>query len=234
MFRAKVLIFLLLLTRGTSYGQDSLQRFIFFPHAMHKHWSSSLGLTFTTMPQPITEEIHISVPAIDFHALRSAGKNFNLDFRAQVQIVQNHFSAGFRWVHSASDKFSISVGDDLAGWVGGIRIETINTRGYGLLNYPNFSVGYKFDDELLLTVKAELLLNLYQRFFVGQQVIEENPHLYSGQTFSIMLEQPFFKDTWIILGFRAMYSNFFWQAWSLFESYDRNIFYPQLTAALIL
>ena len=234
MFRAKVLIFLMLVVFRTVYGQDTLQRFIFFPNAMHKTWSSSLGFTFTTLPQAITEETHISVPAIDFHVLRRAGQNFNLDARTFIQVLQNHISVGFRWVHSPSDKLRISFGDDLAGWVGWIKIQTINTRGYGILNYPNFSMGYKFDDELLFTFKAELLLNFYQRFFVGEQVIEENPELYSGEAFSIALEQPFFKDTWITLGFRAMYSNFFWQAWSLFEDYDRNIFYPQLTAAFIL
>jgi hypothetical protein len=234
MFRAKVLIFLLPFISGTVYGQDTLQRFIFFPDAMHNTWSYSLGFTFTTTPQPITEETHISAPAIDFHALRSAGNNFNLNARTQIQVLQNHISVGFQWVHSATDRLKISAGDELAGWVGWIKIETINTRGYGILNYPNLSVGYKFDEELLLTLKAELLLNFYQRFFVGEQVIEEDPSLYSGEAFSIMLEQPFFKDTWLTLGFRAMYSNFFWQTWSLFEDYDRNIFYPELTAAFIL
>lgn len=234
MFRTKVLIFLLPFISGTAYGQDTLKRFIFFPNAMHKAWTSSLGFTFTTTAQPVTEETHISVPAIDFHVLRRAGPNFNLNARAQIQVLQNHLSAGFRWVHSASDKFSISAGDDLAGWVGWIKIETINTRGYGILNYPNFSIGYKFDEELLLTLKAELLLNFYQRFFVGEQVIEQNPELYCGQAFTMALEQPLFKDIWVTLAFRVMYSNFFWQAWSLFESYDRNIFYPELTAAFIL
>src|SRR5687767_5359168 len=104
MFRAKVLIFLLPFISGMAYGQDTLQRFIFFPGAMHKAWSSSLGLTFTTPPQSITEETHISLPAIDFHVLRSAGPNFNLNTRTQIQVLQNHLSVGFRWVHSVSDK----------------------------------------------------------------------------------------------------------------------------------
>lgn len=234
MRRVKVLIFLYLITSVHIYGQDTTQRFVFFPGTMNRPWSTSLGLTFTTTPREITEETHISIPAIDFHAVKRTGKNFNLDIRVLSQILQNHASLGIRWTHPLSKKFSISAGDDAAVWVGWIEIETINSRGYGILNYPNASVGYRFDDKLLLTIKGELLLNLYQKFIVGEQEVIEMPHVYSGEAFSITLEQPFFQDKWIILGFRVMYSNFFWQAWSLFEDYDRNIFIPQLTAALIL
>src|SRR5258705_13673539 len=125
MFRAKVLLFLLFFC-GTVSGQDTTQRFIFFPEALPKTWSSSWGFTFTTTPQPITEETHISAPAIDLHVLRSAGKNFNLDARANLQVLQNHISVGFRWLQAPSDKLRISAGDDLAGWVGWIKIQTIN------------------------------------------------------------------------------------------------------------
>src|SRR5258706_1645249 len=233
MFKGGVLIFLWFIN-VTAYGQNALPQFIIFPGTMPSAWSSSLGLTFTTTPRAITEEEHISVPAIDFHVLNRARENFNLDAHAYIQVIQNHASIGFRWLHALSDKVNISAGDDVAGWIGWIKIENINTRGHGLLNYPNVSLGYKVDEELLVTLKAEVLLNFHQKFFAGEQEIEQNPQIYSGEAFTLALEQPFFKDTWVTLAFRAMYSNFFWQAWSLFENYDRNIFYPELTATFIL
>lgn len=231
--RTKVLILLILMSR-ILHGQDAASHFVYFPGTMPKPWSTALGLTLTTTPEAITEEEHISVPALDVHALRKAGSNFNLDAHADLQAVQNHLSLGFRWLHSFSERFSISAGDDAAGWVGWIKVETINTKGYGILNYPNLSAGYRFDDELLITLKAELLLNFYQWFSAGGQAIAVNPALYNGEAFTIALEQPFFKQTWLTLAFRAIYSNFFWETWALFENFDRNIFYPQLIAVFLL
>lgn len=234
MSRFKVLILLWVISLK-AYGQnDSTEQFIFFPGTMETSWSTSLGLLFTTTPHFITEETHISLPAIDLHVLKRTGKNFNLDAHAYIQILQNHASLGFRWVHAVSDKVGVSAGNDIAGWMGRIEIENINTRGLGVMDYPNLSIGYRYDKELLLTLKVELLLNIYEKFYAGEQEIEQNPTLYSGEAFTIAMEQPFFKNTWVTLAFRAMYSNFFWQAWTLFEDYDRNIFYPQLMVAFIL
>jgi hypothetical protein len=231
--RTKVLFLCFIISLAVR-GQDTLQQFILFPGALEKTCRVSLGVTFTTTPEAITEEMHISVPAFDVHVLKGAGPNFNFEAQAQIQGLQNHASVGFRWLHVLSDKVNLSAGDDMAGWVGWIELETADAKGYGLLNYPNISIGYRFDKELLLTFKAELLLNFYQQFFVGKQQIEKNPVAYSGQAFTLALEQPFFKDTWVTLAFRAMYSNFFWQTWLLFENYDRNIFYPELTAKFVL
>ena len=234
MYRFTVLILLLLVVSTPGYSQNTSPQFIAFPASLQSQWRYSLGLTFTTTPHEITEETHISIPAIDFQILKSAGSNFTFDAHLLSQILQNHASVGFRWLHPLSDKFSLSAGDEMAGWMGWIQIETMNTRAYGILNYPNVSIGYKFDEKLLLSLKAELLLNFHQQFFVGKQEVEKNPEAYSGEAFTIALEQPFFNGTWVTLKFKAMYSNFFWQAWSLFENYDRNLFYPQVTAAFIL
>ena len=51
---------------------------------------------------------------------------------------------------------------------------------------------------------------------------------------TLRLEQPFAGSKSMTLGFRAMYTNYLWQTWTLFENYDRNLFFPQVIVGLIL
>ena len=85
-----------------------------------------------------------------------------------------------------------------------------------------------------MTLKAEILLSLYYRSFVGDQLAVSRRHFFNGEALSLLLEQPFYKNTWFLLGFRVMYVNDFWQTWPLFESMDEKIFYPQMILGVLL
>src|SRR3954453_8471720 len=79
---------------GTCLAQDvpiEQQKFIFFPHPMSRNWTTSVGLTATTFPYDITEELHYRVPAGDFHVIRKISNSINLDGRISFQVLQNLF-----------------------------------------------------------------------------------------------------------------------------------------------
>src|SRR4051794_12172042 len=83
------------------------QKFIFFPHPMSHKWATSIGLTATTMPYDITEEMHYRVPAGDFHVLRKISNKINLDGRISFQVLQNLFTIGPRWTTELNDRISV-------------------------------------------------------------------------------------------------------------------------------
>ena len=58
--------------------------------------------------------------------------------------------------------------------------------------------------------------------------------LFSGSAYTLALEQPFAGGRSMTLGFRAIYTDYYWQTWTLFENYDRNLFFPQIIVGLIL
>lgn len=207
---------------------------VFFPYPMEKHWKSSLGFVLTTMPQDITEEQHYRVPAIDFHVLKKVSKRLYLDGRINAQILQNMVSLGPRWATPITNKLSMAVGDDVAWWFGFINTEGFKTRGSGWLNTPNISFGYQFNNKILLTVKAEALMNVSFKAYTGETPVNADYRLFSGSAFSIILEQPFYNHHSLTLGVRAIYTDFFWQTWALFETFQRNIYYPQVIVGLIL
>ena len=201
---------------------------------MNRNWQVSLGFTTTTMPHEITEEVHFRVPAGDVHAIRKLNEHFYLDGELNLQVLQNRVSIGPRWAKALNDRVSISAGNDVAFWFGSINTEGINTKGSGWQNQPNISFGYRFNKRILVSLKAESLMNFGIKTYAGDIEVTSKYRLFSGSAYTIAIEQPFYKQKSLTLGFKAIYSNYYWQTWTLFESFDRNIFFPQVIVGLIL
>ncbi|MEO6719528.1 MAG: hypothetical protein ABIN67_04140 [Ferruginibacter sp.] len=213
---------------------NTKHKFIYFPYPMDSKWRSSIGINLTTMPEDITEEFHYRIPAIDYHVNRKITNKIYLDGHVAVQILQNMITIGPRWATALSDRLSFSAGNDIGWWFGFVNVEGFKSRGNGWQNYPNASLGYRFQKNLFLSFKAEAIMNLGVQTHTGDVSVKSDERLFSGGSVTIALEQPFYKQKSLTLGFRAIYTNFYWQTWSLFENFDRNIFYPQIIIGLIL
>lgn len=186
------------------------------------------------MPRAITEELHFRVPAAEFHVLKNIKKHLYLNGAAQIQVIQNRITLGPRLAAKLSDRLSMAIGNDLAFWFGNIDIQFIKTKGRGFQNFPNLSLGYRFNKAILLTVKAESIMNFGVNTTAGETKVQSDYRLFSGSAFSVMLEQPFAGSKSMALGFKAIYTDYHWQTWTLFENFDRNLFYPQFIVALLL
>ena len=213
---------------------DTKHKIIYFPSPMESKWRASIGIDLTTMPEDITEEFHYRIPAIDYHVNRKVTNKIYLDGHLFTQLLQNLVTIGPRWSTNLSDRLSFSMGDDIGWWFGFVNVEGFKSRGNGWQNYPNVSVGYRFRKNLFLTLKTEAIMNLGVQTHTGDISVKSDERLFSGGSVMVALEQPFYKQKSLTLGFRAIYTNFFWQTWSLFENFDRNIFYPQVIIGLIL
>ncbi|HEU0065576.1 MAG TPA: hypothetical protein VFQ58_11105 [Flavisolibacter sp.] len=210
------------------------QKFVYFPHPLMHKWTASIGITAATMPYEITEELHYRIPAGDFHVLRKLNNSFYLDGRITFQVIQNLVTLGPRWSRKVSDKVSYSLGNDVGYWFGTVNVEGFRTRGSGWENCPNISLGYRFNRQILLTIKSEAIFTYGIKTFAGNIPVTTNYKHFSGSSYTITIEQPFFGNKSLTLGLRAIYTNFFWQTWSAFSSFDRIFFYPQLIVGIIL
>ncbi len=209
---------------------------IYFPQAPQPgEWRKSLGLVITSTPPEITEEIRISVPAVDFNLQRGLSKHLFAVSRVQTQFVQTNLMLGLRWATPLTNRLFLSAGYEASGWFGALQIKDVfNSQAYGIQNFPNLSVGYRLTKDLQLTVRSEAIIDFYYRSQVGNIAVEYKRRAVNGVAFSFLLEQPFYKKQYVTLGLRAAYSNFNWQFWSLYDTFDRNLFYPQLIFAFIL
>jgi hypothetical protein len=228
---------LLLLALLPALAQDMPiegQKRIFFPHPMDKNWQVAVGFIATTMNRALTEEAHFRVPAGDVQVLRRLGRNVFLHSRANIQVLQNLVLLGPRWTTALSDRISLALGNDVGYWFGRINVGGIRTRGHGFQNIPSVAIGYHFNKGILLTLRGEELMNFGIRTHAGETEVESNYRLFSGTAVSAILEQPFAGSKSLALGFRAIFTQYQWQTWTLFANYDRRLFFPQIIVALIL
>ncbi|GAB4026253.1 hypothetical protein GCM10028773_54680 [Spirosoma koreense] len=192
-------------------------------------------MVFTTTPPELTEEIRVSVPAIDFHIQRGLTKKLYAVGRIQTQIVQSNVMLGLHWATGLTDRLFISPGFEATGWFGALQIKDVfNSQAYGIQTYPNLSVGYRLTRDVQLTVRGEAIMDLYYKSKVGNLAVEYNRRQINGFAIGFVLEQPFYNKQHVLIGFRAAYSNFNWQLWSLYDTFDRNLLYPQLIFGFIL
>jgi len=223
----------LFLLPSAAWTQEANFPSIFYPSPpAENQWQLSVGFIQVTPPKELTEDAWVPAPTLDLHALYGLSPHFALDGRALSQVVQNHISVGARWSHSLGN-FAVGVGYDVAYWFGFLNLEGFDGRAHGWNNYPSLSIGYNTGDVRLI-VKAEAILDLYHSSLVGDNEISTNDDKIVGGAYTFALEQPFWKDTQLTLGFRATYTKFSWLTWALFSTFDQYLFYPEIIVGLIL
>ena len=156
------------------------EKFIYYPHPSYKKFNCSAGLIFTTLHQDITEETLFRVPAIDFHFLQKIFHEFSFVGRINSQILQHHFSGGIRWTHPIGNRLSFAIGNDIAYWTGKLKIEGFDTKASGWNDYPNISLGMRCGSDVLVTLKAEAILQLSHTSFVGTNRVSFEKYFYNG------------------------------------------------------
>lgn len=209
---------------------------IYFPQVPEPGgWRKSLGLVFTSTPPELTEEIRLTVPAIDFNLQKGLSRHWYLSGRLQTQIVQSNLALGPRYATRVTDKLYAGLGLDAVAWFGALRVKDVfNSQANGLQAIPHASLGYQLTRELQLTFRTEGIMDLYYQSRAGTLTIEYDRRRVNGVAFVFALEQPFYKQQYVSLGLRAAYSNFNWQFWSLYDTFERDFFYPQLFFNFIL
>lgn len=233
-------LYLLLLTAFVCLkvqAQDSVAsrlKGIYFPTPTERSSKFGIGFTSTTMPYDVTEELHYRVPAIEVRWLKRLSQKLSLDVHGSIQVFQNLLTVGPRWSTALSDRYFLALGNDVGYWFGVLDIESVKTRGHGFQNVPNFSIGRRFNRRVLLTLRADAQMNFGIRSFAKETELTTDHKVLSGSSYTLVLEQPFYGKKVLSVGLRGVYTDFFWQTWTLFETFDRNLFYPQVIVILNL
>jgi hypothetical protein len=234
-FVVSVAFVMLLLQASMTLSQETGlgSPFIYYPYPLSpKQWEVSAGLVLVTPAKELTEEVWVRAPAFDLHALYGLPSNFALDGRLISQVIQSHMSIGGRWSHPLGN-FSVGAGYDIAYWFGFLEVGGFDSKAHGWLNYPSITVGYNTGDVRLL-FKTEAILSLYYKSYQGDNVMSIDQNKLVGWSFTTAMEQPFWKNTSLTLGFRATYTKFHWMTWSLASTFDRYLFYPEMIIGFIL
>jgi hypothetical protein len=241
--RQTVLVLALLLSlaglaRGQSIeteGERGAQPLLLYPaHPPQGTFWTSMGFTAVAPPVEITEALQVRWPAFDYHTLYGLPNNFSIDGRAAVQVLQNRVAVGPRWV-SHVGPVSLSLGYDLAFWFAFLKVEGFDSKGHGWQGSPSLSLGYQLGRNVAASVKGELMMDYSLKTSQGDlDVTSISSKTFTGYALTMSLEQPVYHEHYMTLSFRAMYTKFYWQTWSLYSTFDRFLFFPEIAVGFIL
>jgi hypothetical protein len=206
----------------------------FFPHSFQSgQIISSLGLSTAKLPEDVVEtDDIIRAPLFSYKLKYGLPENFLAEGGVETNIVTWQISLGPKWNYELS-RMGFSIGTDIAYWYGQLKQFGFDTKFYGWTLYPNVSAGYQFD-KFTISLKSEIVLNLAEKSTQGELEISNDLDFFNGWTIGVYLEQPLWKDHFVVIGIRSTFLKFYYPVWAAFSTFDRTYFIPEATFTFIL
>jgi len=192
----------------------------------------AVGIRLLTLPQDIVEEEINKAPSLDLAGRLSLFPWIDVTGNATVQYFSNQLRLGLRSAHRTGD-IALSAGYDVGLWFGFVDLEGFDNRANGWTHYPHVSMGYDFGD-VFLTVRSELIWMQAMRSFAGNNEVRNTRNRIAGSAWSAVLEQPFWGNTHVQLGLRLSYTDFHYQSWFAFSTFERKLLFSELLFGVLL
>ncbi|MDT8322557.1 MAG: hypothetical protein RRA94_00495 [Bacteroidota bacterium] len=191
-----------------------------------------VGVRLLTLPREIVEEEINKAPALDGAVAIGLRGQTALHAQAILQYVTNHIRVGGKWTHRLGN-FGIGAGYDIGIWFGFADFEGFDNRGNGWTHYPQLLFGYDFGD-VLLSLRGEVIWIQAMRTFVGENEIRSTGNRIAGGSLMAVLEQPFWGNTHAALGVRLSLTEFHYQSWFAFSTFERKLLFSELILGILL
>jgi hypothetical protein len=223
------LSFFITLSPNISFAQDDKPKTLDFPDPMTPYdWRLSLGYSAIKMPYDIAlEGATIKWPLIKFNAVMGLPANFLADGEISTEIITNQFKLGGRWVYKFNQELHADVGYGLAFLYGQLKQTGYDTKISGWYSYPTIAMGYDFGD-LTLTLRGTMSFINSMKSKSGTMEVDFAMARNNGFSYSITMEQRFWKNTTILLGFQLNYLQMYYPQWPLFPAINRHYWIPEI------
>jgi hypothetical protein len=231
-----ILTFLLLITAYREiYSQSDFvtSNSFLFPDTLHfAEYKDQITMYLAKLPEDIVEEVSADIYAPFFAYQSRFGLiyGFNLTGSVSTNIITRNFQLGLQW-SLRLNRFAFSLGYDAAYMYGKLNGFGFDNKVTGWLFYPNISIGAAFD-KFTLTVKGELSTIPTLTQTADDIVTTTDRKFLSGGSIGFYIEQPLWKDNFVILGVRANYVRYYFPAWATFPTWDRFHFIPEAVIGL--
>jgi hypothetical protein len=228
---------ILMMLPGWAFSQDSVafdiaKASLYYPHRyVPGTFRMELAMSQVKLPFDWLETA-MTAPLFHFHVNYGLPKNFSVDGRLSSLLISNQITLGPRWQFQ-KDRASFNLGYDLAYAFGFLNQFGFDTSVQTWINYPNFSVGYRFKD-VAFTFKSELAVITSFSSKQGENVVATNSNVYNGFTVALYMEQRVHKNKVLVLGFKNSYAKYHFMAWPAFSTFNRFYNIPEFYIGLIL
>lgn len=224
-----ILFFTFLIIFSSSvFAQDNKPKTLDYPDPMTPYdFRLSLGYSAIKMPYDIAlEGATMKWPLIKFNAVMGLPENFLADGEIATEILTNQFKLGGRWVYKFNDQLHGDVGYAVAFLYGQLKEAGYDTKISGWYSYPTIAIGYDFE-ALTLTLRGTMsFINSLQSKSGSLQTdfaVARN----NGFSYSITMEQRFWKNTTVLIGFQMNYLKMYYPQWPLFPAFNRYYWIPE-------
>jgi len=220
---------ILILISSVTFSQDDQPATTEFPGTMTPYdWRLSLGYAAIKLPEDVyLEAASLKFPLIKFAVVMGLPENFLLDGKIATQLVSNHFELGGRWVYNINNQLHLDIGYSLAYLYGQLKEFQYDSKISGWLSYPTAAIGYDFGN-LALTFRGGLSFINSMQSTSGTTTVDFAVDRGNGFYYRITLEQRFYKNTTIGIGFQMNYYRFYYPEWLMFPTFDRYYWLPEL------
>ena len=204
-----------------------------FPDTLHfAEYKDQITMYLAKLPEDIVEEVSADIyaPFFAYQAKLGLIYGFSLNGSVSTNIITRHFLLGLQWTLRLS-RLSFSLGYDASYMYGKLKGFGFDNKVTGWLFYPNISVGAAFD-KFTLTLKGELSTIPKLTQSADDIVTTTDRKFLSGGSIGLYVEQPLWKDNFVILGLRANYVRYYFPAWATFPTWDRFHFIPEAVIGL--
>jgi len=223
-----LLVFLFSITSLATFAQDDRPATSEFPGLMKPYeWRLSLGYASIKMPTDVyLEAAAARFPLIKFGAVMGLPANFLLDGKVNTELVTNEFLLGARWVYAFDKHWHVDVGYSIAYLYGQLKQFNYDSKIKGWTSYPSAAIGYDFGNLALTLRGAFSLINSLQSTS-GTTTVDFAIERGNGFYYRVTLEQRFWKNTTIGIGFQLNYMRFYYPEWLMFPTFDRYYWIPE-------
>lgn len=204
-----------------------------FPDTLHfAEFKDQITMYLAKLPEDIVEEVSADIyaPFFAYQAKLGLIYGFSLNGSVSTNIITRNFQLGLQWSLRLS-RFALSLGYDAAYMYGKLRGFGFDNKVTGWLFYPNISLGAAFN-KFTFTVKGELSTIPKLTQTADDIVTTTDRKFLSGGSVGLYIEQPLWKDNFVILGVKLNYIRYYFPAWATFPTWDRFHFIPEAVIGL--
>jgi hypothetical protein len=226
-------IFLFIISFSDLYSQNDGYFIYPQPEASGKYFNT-IGLIAAGLPEDQIEEASSMIrgPLINYQGVYTLPGNFQIYGGVHTNIITFHFSAGPKWGLNLN-RFGFTLGYDIAYWFGELEQFGFKSKIRGWISYPNLILGYDFK-KFAISIKGELIILTHLTEKQDDIEIITDRESLAGGTIGIYIEQPLWKDNYMLFGLKVNYTKFYYPTWAAFATFDRYLYIPEIVLGINL
>ena len=230
-------IVVMIFSSTISFGQDNnvVKDYFALPTSLGANqFKHIISLSSARLPEDYIEEASdfLKAPLIGYSAQYGLPKNFIAFGNVSTNIITWQLALGAKWYHSFN-KFSFSIGYDIAYVYGQLKQFGFNSKISGWMNYPNLTLGYELNDMAFSLITEGTLVTSMTEYQDDIAIVNDYNE-FAGVAFTLLLEQPLWKNRYLSIGIKINYTNFYYPAWAAYETFEKYYWIPEFKVGLVL